>query len=138
VQRVVTEPPVQDQAVERLLHLVARPVQFVKEKHVRLVPRDGLRRAEPAARLVSFPDDPWHADEILGRELSAQQCVALQSDLRGELLDQAGLADAWLPPDENRPDHRDMQEQFGQLRGGDRNRSVHIRPGYVPPRLAVT
>ena len=129
VQRVAAEPPVQDQAVERLLHLVARPVQLVEEQHVRLVPRDGLRRAEPAARPVPFPGDPRHADKILGRQLSAQQCAAFQPDLRGELLDQAGLADAWLPPNENRPYHRDVKEYFGQLRRGNGNRSVHTPPG---------
>jgi hypothetical protein len=92
---------------------VARPVQFVEEKHVGLVPGDSLRRAEPAACLVSLADDPWHADKILGRELGAQQRVALQSDLHSELLDQARLADAGLSPDENRPYHREMQKEFG-------------------------
>jgi hypothetical protein len=108
---------------------VARSVQLIKEKHVRLVPRDGLRRPEPAARLVALPDDPGHADQVLGGELSAKQRVALKTDLFSELLDQAGLADAWLPPDENRPYHRDMQEKFGQLSGGNGDRSVHMRPG---------
>jgi hypothetical protein len=138
VQRVIAEPPVQDQAVKRLLHFVARPVQLVKEKHVGLVPRDRLRRAETAAGLVSLPDDPGHADEILGRELGAQQRVALQSDLRRELLNQAGLADARLPPDENGPYHRGVQEKFGQLRRGDGDRSVHTPPGYGSPYRGVT
>jgi len=137
VQRVTAETAVQDQAVERLLHLVAASVQLVEEQHVRLVARDGLRRAEPALRRLSLPDDPGHADEVLGGELRAEQRVAVQANLGGELLHQAGLADAGLTPDKDRPYHRDVQEEFGQLRGSDRDRSVHIPARVGPPGPAV-
>ena len=98
---------------ESWLRFPAPIVQLVEEEHVGLVARDGLRRAEPALRRVPLADDARHANEVLGGELGAQQCVALQADLCGELLHQAGLADAWLPPDEHRSYHRDVQEELG-------------------------
>jgi hypothetical protein len=78
------------------------------------------------SRLFAWSPSPMtrHADEVLGGELGAEQRAALQADLRGELLHQAGLADTGLSPDENRPDHRDVQEEFRQLCGRDRDRSV--------------
>jgi hypothetical protein len=76
VQFVVAEPPVEDEAVERLLHLVAGPVQLIEEEHIRFVARDGLWRAEAALRLVSVPHDPGNPDEVLGGELGTEQGLA--------------------------------------------------------------
>lgn len=125
MQPVPAQPPLQDQAVERLLHLMTGGVQLVQEQHERLVPGDVLRRAEPRTCRVPLPHDPRHPDQILGRQLRPQQRLAGQPHLPGEVLHQTRLADPRLPPHEHRPAHRHVQQHLRQLGGGHGHGGMH-------------
>lgn len=91
---------------------MAGSVQLIKEQHEWFFPGDILRRAEPASRSLAISDDPGNADKIFRRQLRAQQRFAFQPDLPGELLNQARLANARLPPHEHGPRYRRMKQHI--------------------------
>ena len=119
-QLVRADAAVEDERVERLLDVGRGGVQLVEEQAVRLVAGDLLRRAEPAAAV----DDLRHADQVLRRELGAEQRHAVEPERRGEIPYQGGLPDAGRAPEEHRPDDGGVQQDFGQLGGRDRELGV--------------
>ena len=110
-QPVLSDPPLQDQGVEGLLHLLGAGVQFVQKQAVRPLPGDHAGRAEDAAPL----HDLGHADDILRRQLAAQQGDALQAHVRGELFHNGGLPDPGWSPDKDRTDGTHVQKHVHQL-----------------------
>jgi hypothetical protein len=91
-----------------------------EEQAVRLVAGDLLRRAEPAAAV----DDLRDADQVLRRELGAEQRHAAEPERSGEFPYQGGLPDAGRTSEEHRPDDGGVQQDFGQLGGRDRELGV--------------
>ena len=79
-QRVLAEPPLEQQRVERLLHVGRAGRQFVEEQAERLGPlgQQQARRAEHRA----LADDARNAAHVLGRDLRAEQRAARQARLR--------------------------------------------------------
>ena len=122
-QRVLADPLLVDQAVERLLDVMRRAVELVAEQDVGLVTGDHRRREEPRPPV----DDLRYPHQILGRQLRPQQRHALHPERVGELLDARRLADARLTPDEHRPCRCDVQEEVRQLCRGQRDREMHRR-----------
>ena len=110
-QPVLPDPPLQDQGVECLLHLLGAGVQFVQKQAVGTLPGDHAGRAEDAAPL----HDLGHADDILRRQLAAQQGDALQAHVRGELFHNGGLPDPGWSPDKDRTDGTHVQKHVHQL-----------------------
>ena len=91
-QRVLAEPALQQQRVERLLHVRRAGRQLVEEQAERL----GLLRQQDARRAEhrALADDARNAADVLRRDLRAEQRAARQARLGRRLVDHLGLADA--------------------------------------------
>ncbi len=91
-QRMLAEPPLQQQRIEGLLHVGRAGRQFVEEK------AEGLRRfrQQDARRAEDRPlaDNARNAGDVLRRDLRAEQRAAGQPRLPRRLVDDLGLADA--------------------------------------------
>jgi hypothetical protein len=82
-------------------------VQFIQEEAIWLLPRNHGRRTETAFAI----NDLRHADEILWRQLTAQERDAGESHLLGKLLYERGFPNAWRPPYEHGPHHCRVQQE---------------------------
>ena len=98
-----------DQAVECLLHLLRAGVQLVQKEYIRLLAGDHFRRHE----FRGFALDLRDADDVLRRELTAEEGHAFHPHIVCKLLDECRFADTRCSPDEHRADGGQIQEQVG-------------------------
>src|SRR5262245_35283606 len=96
---MLAQAPLQQQRVERLLHVRRAGRQLVEEQAERF----GLLGKQNARRTEHRPlaDDAGNAAHVLGRDLGAEQRAARQAGLARRLVDHLGLAD---------PGRREQQE----------------------------
>lgn len=74
-QAVFAEFAVVNQRIERFLHFARTRVEFIQKQAISLVARNRARRAKAAFSV----DNLRHTDQIFGRELTAEQRNALQT-----------------------------------------------------------
>ena len=108
---VFPDPPLQDEGVKSLLHLLGAGVQFVQEQAVGFLPGYHARGTKNTPAVY----DLRHADDIFGSQLTAQERNTLQPDVCGKLLHDGGFPDARRTPDEHRADGGDIQQNVSEL-----------------------
>jgi hypothetical protein len=120
-QPVLADALVQDQAVERLLDLLAGDVELVDEQHELALAHDHRGRIEAAHVAVDLRD----ADQVLRRQLRAEQRHALEPEIAREGLHQRTLADAWRAPDEHGAGGGNVEQEFVDLANRKRDLGLH-------------
>jgi hypothetical protein len=91
-QCMLSQPPLQQQRIERLLHVGRAGGKLIEEQAERIGPlrQQNTRRAEHR----TLADNAWNAAYVLRRDLGAEQRAARQPGFSRRLVDHLRLADA--------------------------------------------
>ncbi len=108
---ILSDSALQNQRIERFLHLKGADVQFIQKQAERLFLNQTARRAEDACTVY----DLRHSDQILRGKLASCQADAGQVQLCGKLLYNRGLPDSGRTPDKNGQDKPNLQKQLLEL-----------------------
>jgi hypothetical protein len=124
---IIAEATIEDEGVKRLLHIGDGAVELVDEEEKRLVAEDRARRTELGHHPIAIQRaETRDADEILGRDLGAEESDADETEEVGGFADEGALADPGRAPDKGRSLGGEGDEKLYELGWGEREHGEAI------------
>ena len=108
---IFSDSALQNQRIERFLHLKGAGIQFIQKQTERLFLHQTAGRAKDACTVHNLR----HSDQILRGKLASCQADAGQPQLCGKLLHNRGLSNSGCAPDKNRLDKPNLQKKLLEL-----------------------